>query len=89
MAEHEEVVNAVVARLRELLPDTPVDELTEDRDLRDFAAFDSLGVLELLVWLEGRFSVSIPDEELIVDNFTTVGKMADYVVARSSTAVVD
>jgi acyl carrier protein len=67
----------------------PVQDLSEDRDLRHFPTFDSLGVLELLVWLEGRFLLSIPDEELLVENFTTIGKIADYVTRRSEAAVND
>jgi acyl carrier protein len=77
------VVEIVMDRLCEKLPGIDASALAVDRDLRDYAEFDSLGLLELLVWLEERFNIAIPDEELQVDRFSSVGKMADYVLAHS------
>lgn len=82
MSERTMVVDAVVARIADIIPEAKVQLPSVDQDLREFAGFDSLGILELLVWLESEFSIAIPDEELIVDNFTSIGKMADYVVAH-------
>jgi acyl carrier protein len=82
MPERSQVVDAVVSRLTTILPEAKANQPTEDQDLRGFAGFDSLGILELLVWLESEFSIAIPDEELVVENFTSVGKMADYVIAH-------
>ncbi len=82
MANRQQIVDAVVARLHEVVPETREQSPPEDKDLREFAGFDSLGILELLVWLENEFSVTIPDEELAVENFSSVGKMVDYVIAR-------
>jgi len=77
------IVSTIVARLHEVLPDISTgEELTEGRNLREYPSFDSLGILETLVWLEATFEVTIPDEELVVDRFDSVGKMADYVIAH-------
>ncbi|TDC79220.1 acyl carrier protein [Streptomyces hainanensis] len=80
MADRQYIVESVQQRLREVVPDLREETLDADKDLREFAGFDSLGVLEILVWLESEFSLVIPDEELNIDNFSSVGKMADYVV---------
>ena len=82
MTDRQQVVEDITTRLYEVISDAKQDDLTEQRDLRDFAGFDSLGILETLVWLETTFSVMIPDEELIVDHFDCVAKMADYVMAH-------
>jgi D-alanine--poly(phosphoribitol) ligase subunit 2 len=82
MPERSAVVEAVVTRIADIIPEAEIQRPGVDQDLRDFAGFDSLGILELLVWLESEFSITIPDEELVVDNFTSVGKMADYVIAH-------
>jgi acyl carrier protein len=82
MSERAKVVDAVVARITDIIPETKAQSVDVDQDLREFAGFDSLGILELLVWLESEFSIAIPDEELVVENFTSIGKMADYVVAH-------
>lgn len=82
MTDRQQVVEDITARLYEVITEAKQDDLTEQRDLRDFASFDSLGILETLVWLESMFFVTIPDEELIVDHFDSVAKMADYVMAH-------
>lgn len=82
MPERKVVVDAVVARIADIIPEAKAQPPSVGQDLREFAGFDSLGILELLVWLESEFSITIPDEELIVDNFTSISKMADYVMAQ-------
>lgn len=37
---------------------------------------DSLGIQRLLVWLERRAKVRIPDSEVVADHFRTVGDIA-------------
>ncbi|MFC7387125.1 acyl carrier protein [Sphaerisporangium rhizosphaerae] len=82
MPEREQIIKTVTAHLSGILPGMSVENPDIDKDLRDFAEYDSLSILEVLVWLESEFSLSIPDEELIVDNFSSVGKMVDYVIAH-------
>jgi acyl carrier protein len=82
MPERTTVVDAVIAQIAVIIPEAKTQPPSADQDLREFAGFDSLGILELLVWLESEFSIAIPDEELIVDNFTSIDKMADYVMAH-------
>lgn len=82
LEDRQQIVSTITKRLSEILPDVPAEELGEGRNLRDFAGFDSLGILETLVWLESTFDVTVPDEELVVDRFDSVGKMADYVIAK-------
>ena len=83
MTDRQKIVDSITERLYEVIPEARDQELTEGRSLRDFAGFDSLGILETLVWLESTFSVTIPDEELVVDRFDSVGKMVDYVITHS------
>jgi acyl carrier protein len=80
MADRHQIVESVAVRLREVLPEIGGVKVEEDEDLRDYPGFDSVSILEALVWLETEFKVSVPDEELRVDNFCTIGKMADYVI---------
>ena len=80
MADRHQIVDSVTVRLREVLPQIGGLEVAEDKDLRDYPGFDSLMILEALVWLETEFEVIIPDEELSLDRFCTVGKIADYAI---------
>ncbi|MFI1962650.1 acyl carrier protein [Streptomyces pathocidini] len=82
MTDRQKIVDSVANRLREVVPEIREGSPGEGKDLREYATFDSLGILEVLVWLEGEFGVSIPDEELMVENFNSIGKMVDYVLAN-------
>ncbi|MFC9431563.1 acyl carrier protein [Streptomyces sp. NPDC056987] len=82
MADRQLVVKAITERLATVITEADISDLTEDRVLSEFPSFDSLGILETLVWLEEAFDVSIPDEELVADRFDSIAKMADYVVSH-------
>ena len=82
MTDRRKTVETIAARLHEILPSFDPTNPDEKQDLREFPEFDSLGILEVLVWLEGEFSVTIPDEELVIDRFNSLGKMVDYVIAH-------
>lgn len=64
--------------------ETPVKEteletkLELSQDLFD-NGLDSLGVLRLLAMLEDEFSIVIPDEELVLENFQTPKNLVDLV----------
>ncbi len=45
---------------------------------------DSVGVLELVLFVEETFGVEVNDQEIIPDNFDSVDKLAGYI--RSKTA---
>ncbi len=45
---------------------------------------DSLLVLDLVLYLERRFELTVPPTDLIPDNFMTVGDIVRYVHGRSS-----
>ena len=81
MTDRQLIVKEIIERLATIITEAEISDLTEDRLLIDFASIDSLQILETLVWVEDTFDVSIPDEELIVANFNSIGKMADYVLS--------
>jgi acyl carrier protein len=40
---------------------------------------DSMGVLDVVAFIESEFKVTIEDEELIPDNFRSIAQMAAYI----------
>jgi acyl carrier protein len=40
---------------------------------------DSVGVLELVLFVEEKFGVAVDDGDITPDNFDSVNKLADYV----------
>lgn len=66
--------------LTELGWDRPEEELTADFLLLEEKAIDSLGVYQLVSFLEEEYGVSIGDHELVPDNFAslaTIGRLVE------------
>ena len=40
---------------------------------------DSMGIMELVAFVEENFGINVQDEELVPDNFDSVEKLAAYV----------
>ncbi|PJM98522.1 acyl carrier protein [Streptomyces sp. CB01201] len=59
--------------------------LTADDKLLDLG-IDSLGLVELIINIEESFSIVIPDEDMLADNFTSVGTVADLVERIKATS---
>ena len=56
--------------------------LTDDADLLSAGIVDSLGLLRLVAFLEERFGVKVPDEDVVFENFQSIRAMATYVAQR-------
>jgi acyl carrier protein len=61
----------------------------DETSFLDSGMIDSTGVLELVVFLESKFSIRIADEEVVPENLDSVSRIAKYVGAKlnSSTKV--
>jgi len=72
-----EIQRSLAAHLTDevLLRDEPLDE---NEDLFD-AGFDSMSLSRLLVFVEERFGVVIPDEDVVIDDITTLADMTTFV----------
>ena len=58
----------------------PVDAITREASFADDLDADSLDLVELVMGLEERFDISVPEEDL--ENVGTVGQAVDLVVAK-------
>jgi acyl carrier protein len=57
------------------------DAVTEEARFKEDLDADSLDLVELVMGLEERFDISIPEEDL--EGVTTVGKAVDLVIAKA------
>ena len=53
-------------------------DLKEDEDLLSAGIIDSLSILKLVAFVEERFNISIPDEDVVFDNFSSINALAEY-----------
>ena len=54
------------------------DALSADENLLENGLIDSLGIMKLVAFLEDEFDVSIPPEDMVIENFMTINHMSAY-----------
>jgi acyl carrier protein len=52
--------------------------LDENEDLLSAGILDSLGILQLVVFINSTFGIEVPDGEVVYENFHSVNAMVDY-----------
>ena len=57
----------------------PQAEISESEDIFQLGFINSLFAMELVMFVEKSFGVTIPNEELRIDNFRTANSMSDLV----------
>ncbi len=62
---------------KELVPDRNLSFDPEQNLLE--AGLDSVAMMELIVWLEDNYKITIDTEDLLPENFGTLNAMAGYV----------
>jgi acyl carrier protein len=78
--EREEVVSALEKALTDVL-DQPVADLKGDTRLFEDLHLDSTTMLEMLMSLEDSIGLVVDPEELDVDDFESVDRFTDFVLA--------
>lgn len=58
-------------------------ELTSEFPLIEHGVLNSMGILQVVGMVEDRFGVEIADEELVRQNFETIGSIAHLVEAKA------
>ncbi len=61
--------------------DVEEDKVTADTDLQEDLGADSLDVVDLLMSIEDKFGVEVPDDE--IENIKTVGSLVSYIEANA------
>ena len=57
----------------------PETQLSNNDSLLDQGIIDSMGVLELVTFLEDKYEIEIPDDELVPTNLDSVNRMIEFV----------
>jgi acyl carrier protein len=68
------------------LQDQPNLRLTNDTNLIDENVLDSLGIFMLINFLDERFGTTVEPNEVILENFETVGTVASLVRSKQHEA---
>lgn len=77
---HEDIKTSIVTYLcsgNPLLAE--LDSIPLDESLVELGYMDSFGVIDIVTYLEGAYSVQILDEEITKDKFGSINKMATLI----------
>ncbi len=61
---------------------------TDEDSLFSSGIVDSLGVLDLVTFIEDEFGVIVADEDLLAENFETVDRMESFVQAKQAQKIL-
>jgi acyl carrier protein len=53
-----------------------------DDDLLSSGIVDSLGILQLVVFIEQKLKFTVPDEDVVVEHFQSVRVLSDYLAGK-------
>ena len=76
----ESVVNDYISR--EIVQDPALLPLSNETSLLEGGILDSLSLLRLVVFLEGRFKITVGETDLIPENFDSVNAICAYLRTR-------
>ena len=74
-----EIENKLIDYFKEKV-DTVVDS---DTLLLEEKVIDSMGVIELVAFLEATYKVEFTDDDLTVDNFKTIGSISELILSKN------
>ena len=79
----------IVTRLRSYIEENflymrPDFELTDDASLLGNGIVDSMGVMEVIAFIEDDLSVVVADEDITEENVGSIDAIANYVVAHTA-----
>jgi acyl carrier protein len=55
-----------------------VSNLKADDDLLSAGILDSLGILQMVAFIEKQFGIQVPDEDVVLDNFCSIDALSNY-----------
>jgi len=76
----ETVIKAYISQ--ELVRDPALLPVADDTSLLESGILDSLSLLQLVVFLEGRFGITVGDADLLPEHFATVKTICAYLRSR-------
>jgi acyl carrier protein len=80
MKKSSEIVDTIIDYLKKGNPMyNDLQEIPLDQSLVELGYMDSFGVIDIVTFLEGNYSISIKDDEITKEKFGSINKMAKLV----------
>lgn len=85
--QQEADVSDIKSRIRSYIEENflfGAEDVTDETSLLDEGYIDSTSVLEIVGYFEEEFGISVQDEELVPENFGTIGNQIAYVERKTA-----
>jgi len=76
------VTDRIRAFLAEHFPAARTRRIEPDESLLTNGVLDSLGILDLVGFLESEFKIAVSDEDLLPENFESLNRLSTFVEDR-------
>ena len=70
---------AVQLYVRKELETRGLTDIADDASLSEAGIVDSLGVFQLIAFLESTFAIHISDQEIVLSNFESIDATVDFI----------
>lgn len=60
-----------------------IQDLDDDKNIFDLGLVNSLFSMQLVMFLEKEFNIKVENNDLNIDNFSTVNKLTDFIERKS------
>jgi len=77
-----EIENQIRAFLSKNFPLYKEDQVEREQSLVESGVIDSLGILELVDFVEDRFDFRIPEDELLPENLDSIANIIRYLAEK-------
>ncbi len=69
---------ALSSYIKDEIMRNPKANLRDDEDLLSAGILDSLAILQLVAFIEERFKIKVPDEDVVFENFQSIDALSRY-----------
>lgn len=70
----------IISYIKDEVTNEAIDHIDANEDLLGNGIIDSIGLIKLISFLEQEYRISIPPEDMTVENFMTPQSITEYIL---------
>ena len=75
----------IVSYIKYKLASEPIEEIEVDEDLLGSGLVDSIGMVQLILFIETEAAIKVLPEEMTIENFMTINHMLRFIDSKQET----
>jgi len=82
MTARSDIANEIREFIQEKFPASRYKSFHNDDSMLENGIIDSMGILEIVVFIEKNFGISVSDDELTPRNFDSIESLSNYLMVK-------